>query len=134
MTTVSWNGALPWRRATSQPPDDDLKRLATAPGDLTIYARMDPQCLGAQGLGARRFGSCFCPLRIFMIGGSSSNLFFSRGWVRTSALEKPVISIGNLTVGGTGNPSCLWLARELNERGSRLVSSAEDIPEKKPCR
>jgi len=59
------------------------------------------------------------------------NLFFSRGWVRTSGLEKPVISIGNLTVGGTGKtPSCLWLARELNERGFKVGILSRGYPRK----
>lgn len=59
------------------------------------------------------------------------NLFFSHGWVRTSALEKPVISIGNLTVGGTGKtPSCLWLARELNERGFKVGILSRGYPRK----
>src|SRR3990172_8596794 len=60
------------------------------------------------------------------------NLFFSRGWIRTSALEKPVISIGNLTVGGTGKtPSCLWLARELNQRGVKVGILSRGYPRKK---
>jgi tetraacyldisaccharide 4'-kinase len=59
------------------------------------------------------------------------NLFFSRGWVRTSTLEKPVISIGNLTVGGTGKtPSCLWLARELNARGFKVGILSRGYPRK----
>ena len=38
------------------------------------------------------------------------------------ALEQPVISIGNLTVGGTGKtPSCLWLAAELAKRGLKVA-------------
>ena len=43
-------------------------------------------------------------------------------WRRALALERPVISIGNLTVGGTGKtPSCLWLAQELESRGLRVA-------------
>jgi tetraacyldisaccharide 4'-kinase len=35
-------------------------------------------------------------------------------------LPKPVLSVGNLTVGGTGKtPSCLWLAHALKDRGLR---------------
>jgi tetraacyldisaccharide 4'-kinase len=46
------------------------------------------------------------------------NAIYSHRWIRKNTLEKPVISIGNLTVGGTGKtPSCLWLAQELTNRG-----------------
>jgi tetraacyldisaccharide 4'-kinase len=46
------------------------------------------------------------------------NALYSSGWIRQDTLGKPVISIGNLTVGGTGKtPSCLWLAQELRKRG-----------------
>jgi tetraacyldisaccharide 4'-kinase len=49
------------------------------------------------------------------------NLLYSNHWLRIDALERPVISIGNLTVGGTGKtPSVLWLARELGGRGLRV--------------
>jgi tetraacyldisaccharide 4'-kinase len=42
--------------------------------------------------------------------------------VRPVVLERPVISIGNLTVGGTGKtPSCLWLAEELTRRGLKVA-------------
>jgi tetraacyldisaccharide 4'-kinase len=49
------------------------------------------------------------------------NVFFSLNWRRALALDRPVISIGNLTVGGTGKtPSCLWLARALEKRGLKV--------------
>src|SRR5919109_1398136 len=50
------------------------------------------------------------------------NALYSLGWIRIHALPRPVISIGNLTVGGTGKtPSCLWLARELENRGFKVA-------------
>jgi tetraacyldisaccharide 4'-kinase len=49
------------------------------------------------------------------------NLLFLLNWRRALALERPVISIGNLTVGGTGKtPSCIWLARALETRGLKV--------------
>jgi tetraacyldisaccharide 4'-kinase len=46
------------------------------------------------------------------------NFCFSHRLLRSVRLPRPVISVGNLTVGGTGKtPTCLWLARELSRRG-----------------
>src|SRR3972149_2965580 len=77
MPTVSWNAALPWRRGTSPPPDSDLNQLATAPVDLTIYARMDPQCLGAQGdWGQGALALAFSRLISLWIDGPNSKFVF----------------------------------------------------------
>lgn len=58
---------------------------------------------------------------LYGIGVQLRNLFFRLGWLKSARLPRPVISIGNLTVGGTGKtPTCLWLARELQERGWRV--------------
>jgi tetraacyldisaccharide 4'-kinase len=49
------------------------------------------------------------------------NLLFSLNWRRPLVLDRPVISIGNLTVGGTGKtPSCVWLARALEVHGLKV--------------
>jgi len=46
------------------------------------------------------------------------NALFTLGWAKSVRLSKPVVSVGNLTVGGTGKtPTCLWLAGALNSRG-----------------
>src|SRR5262249_35610387 len=46
---------------------------------------------------------------------------YSSGWLRTHSAGKPVVVVGNLTVGGTGKtPLTIWLARELSARGLRV--------------
>ena len=63
------------------------------------------------------------------------NGFFRLGWLKSARLPRPVISVGNLTVGGTGKtPTCLWLARELQRRGLRVgvLSRGYRRQEKKP--
>jgi tetraacyldisaccharide 4'-kinase len=46
---------------------------------------------------------------------------YARGWFATHRVGKPVIVVGNLTVGGTGKtPLVIWLARQLSERGLKV--------------
>ena len=46
------------------------------------------------------------------------NWSYDRGWFTSQALSAPVISIGNLTVGGTGKtPAVLWLVGLAREQG-----------------
>ena len=43
------------------------------------------------------------------------------GWLRSERAERPVVIVGNLTVGGTGKtPLTLWLAGELQARGVKV--------------
>ena len=43
---------------------------------------------------------------------------YERGWIKSHRVRRPVIVIGNLTVGGTGKtPLTIWLANHLRERG-----------------
>lgn len=49
---------------------------------------------------------------------SARRLAYSRGWVRSYAVDRPIIVVGNLTVGGTGKtPLTVWLANQLRQRG-----------------
>ena len=49
------------------------------------------------------------------------NALYTHGLMKSHDLGRPVVSVGNLTVGGTGKtPTCLWLAKELTERGLRV--------------
>jgi tetraacyldisaccharide 4'-kinase len=45
---------------------------------------------------------------------------YDRGWLRSERVEVPVISIGNISVGGAGKtPFAAWVARRLAEWGRR---------------
>ncbi|MGE5306211.1 MAG: tetraacyldisaccharide 4'-kinase [Alphaproteobacteria bacterium] len=59
---------------------------------------------------------------IYRLAVQIRNLLYTRGWLRVQALDRPVVSIGNLTVGGTGKtPGCLWLAQELAKHGLKVA-------------
>ena len=47
--------------------------------------------------------------------------FYARGWLKPKRLKAKVISVGNLTVGGTGKtPMVLWLAERFSAEGKRV--------------
>ena len=48
-------------------------------------------------------------------------VFYGQGWLPSYRISRPVIVVGNLTVGGTGKtPFVAWLAERLTERGLRV--------------
>jgi tetraacyldisaccharide 4'-kinase len=50
------------------------------------------------------------------------NLAFDRGWRPVERAGVPVVSVGNLTVGGTGKtPTVEWVARRFRSRGRRVA-------------
>ncbi len=47
---------------------------------------------------------------------------YQRDWLQQYHLPKPVVSVGNLTVGGTGKtPLVIWLAHQLYTKGLRVA-------------
>jgi tetraacyldisaccharide 4'-kinase len=72
---------------------------------------------------------------IYRLAVAFRNFCYGRKWTRIRALACPVVSIGNLTVGGTGKtPATLWLAQRLADRGfivgvlSRGYKRKESVP------
>lgn len=50
------------------------------------------------------------------------NIAFDQGWKKSHESPLPTISVGNLSVGGTGkSPAVAWFARELRARGVRVA-------------
>lgn len=50
------------------------------------------------------------------------NLLYALGWLPVNSLPCPVVSVGNLTVGGTGKtPTTLWLSQALRRKGYRVA-------------
>jgi tetraacyldisaccharide 4'-kinase len=66
---------------------------------------------------------CALPLSfLYGIGVRIRNLLYSLGWLRVHSLPCAVVSVGNLTVGGTGKtPTTIWLTGELGRLGYRVV-------------
>ena len=55
---------------------------------------------------------------VYSLAVAFRNFLYTKKWIPVRTLDRPVISIGNLTVGGTGKtPATLWLAQRLAERG-----------------
>ena len=60
--------------------------------------------------------------RLYGLGAGLRRTLYARGWLRMKKLPAPVVSVGNLTVGGTGKtPVVACLARLLQDRGMRVA-------------
>jgi tetraacyldisaccharide 4'-kinase len=58
---------------------------------------------------------------VYRLAVQVRNALFVLGWSKSVRLPRPVVSVGNLTVGGTGKtPTCIWLAQELKSRGYKV--------------
>jgi tetraacyldisaccharide 4'-kinase len=59
---------------------------------------------------------------LYGMGVRARNAGYRTGLSRARSLPRPVVSVGNLTVGGTGKtPTTIWLARELGKRGHKVA-------------
>jgi tetraacyldisaccharide 4'-kinase len=60
------------------------------------------------------------PAALFRLAATAYHTAYDRGWLRSYVAPLPVVSIGNLTVGGTGKtPFARWVVLQLLERGAR---------------
>lgn len=75
-------------------------------GPLATLARL------GLGLGSAGYG----------LAVAARNAAYDRGWKATQRAAVPVISVGNITLGGTGKtPMVEWLARWFRDRGVRVA-------------
>ncbi len=59
---------------------------------------------------------------VYGIGVNLRNRAFDRGWKATQRVGVPVVSVGNLTLGGTGKtPAVEWIARWFRARDKRVA-------------
>jgi tetraacyldisaccharide 4'-kinase len=58
----------------------------------------------------------------YALATKARNLAFDRGWKATLHAPVPVVSVGNITTGGTGKtPMVAWIARWFRERNVRVA-------------
>ncbi len=72
--------------------------------------------------GGKRGGLWLLPAAwLFAVIAAARRALYCHGWLPRYRSCRPVIVVGNLTVGGTGKtPFVIWLARELTARGHRV--------------
>jgi tetraacyldisaccharide 4'-kinase len=74
------------------------------------------------GDAARWLSALLLPLAaLFGLAAAARRAAYRRGWFRTHRLPRPVVVVGNITVGGVGKtPFIIWLANRLGARGVRV--------------
>lgn len=89
-------------------------RWYTAYFELISGRRVGPWAIAARGVLALLS-------KIYAMGAGLKNQLYDAGWFHPQQVSVPVISIGNLTTGGTGkSPLVHWLVHELQSRGVRV--------------
>jgi tetraacyldisaccharide 4'-kinase len=76
---------------------------------------------GGGGAAGRALSRALWPAEmLFRAGVSIRQTGYTRGWLAVERARIPVVSVGNLTVGGEGKtPLAAWIARELEIAGAR---------------
>ena len=86
---------------------------ANGPQDFSSSAPPPPPSLSALAAGLAR---------IYGLGARTRRDLYARGWLPVKHLPAPVVSVGNLTVGGTGKtPVTAALARIFQDRGLQVA-------------
>ena len=90
--------------------------------DVNNGRRLGSQSLGEKGIiQSRRVAGACAPPSCTSLNPHPAPLY-SLGWLRVRSLPRTVVSVGNLTVGGTGKtPTTIWLAGELKKLGYRVA-------------
>ena len=89
---------------------------------MSLAERVRETVWSRHGLAGRVGYLCLRPLsEVFGVGVGMRNLAYRAGILRARQAPMPVVSVGNLVVGGTGKtPLALWLGRALTTRGFRV--------------
>ncbi|MEW5928396.1 MAG: tetraacyldisaccharide 4'-kinase [Gemmatimonadota bacterium] len=76
---------------------------------------------GEAGLPGKALDAGLAPAELLFRGGvAARNLAYDRGWLRAGRAPVPVVSVGNVGVGGAGKtPVAAWIAARLLERGRK---------------
>src|SRR5690606_11098638 len=71
---------------------------------------------------SQRFSLLLLPLSwLFAALAGARRAAYRLGWLQSIRVSRPVIVVGNITVGGTGKtPMTIWLAEQLRARGLRV--------------
>ncbi|HZE21591.1 MAG TPA: tetraacyldisaccharide 4'-kinase, partial [Desulfobaccales bacterium] len=86
-----------------------------------LFRRMEAEDAGSRPNPVVRGGAAALA-RVYGLGAKARRSLYTRGILQAKQLPAPVVSVGNLAVGGTGKtPMVACLARLWQERGSRVA-------------